>query len=261
MAYDRRSFDNRFKEALAAGDPQVGCWLTLGSADATEVAAGSGFDWLLIDMEHSPNDLTQVVGHLRAAQGGTAEPVVRVPWNEPVIVKRLLDQGARSLMFPNVQSAAEARAAVAATRYPPDGIRGVAGTSRATDYGRRAGYAGRAGEELCVIVQLETGAAIEASAEIAAVPGVDGVFIGPNDLAASLGVMGQLAAPPLTDAIDRALAAARTAGKAVGILDFNPASASTRFGAGFGFVAVGGDAFALARSLDGLVGQFAPIRR
>ena len=157
---------NRFKRALAAGTPQIGLWMSLGSPAATEVAAGSGFDWLLLDMEHSPNELPDIAHHLRAAEGGTAEPVVRVPWNEPVMVKRLLDVGARTLLFPFVQSAEEARRAVAATRYPPRGIRGFAGTTRANRYGRVADYAKRAAEEICVLVQCETRKAV---ADIAAI--------------------------------------------------------------------------------------------
>jgi 4-hydroxy-2-oxoheptanedioate aldolase len=242
-----RSFDNPFKRGLAEGRRQAGLWMTTGAPGITEMVAGAGFAWLLIDMEHSPNDLIQVVDHLRAAEGGTAEPVVRVPWNEPVMVKRLLDQGARSLMFPFVQSAEEARRAVAATRYPPHGIRGFAGTSRATGYGLRPDYHSRSGEEVCVVVQVETREALEAAGEIAAVEGVDGVFIGPNDLAASMGHLGQPGAAPVREAIAAALPRIRTTGKAAGLLNFNEAGARADFEAGFGFVAVAGDAFLLAR--------------
>ena len=256
MRYDRLTFDNGFKSALATGRPQLGAWLTMACATATEIAAGAGFDWLLIDMEHSPNELGDVVAQLRSANGGTAEPVVRVPWNEPVMVKRLMDQGVRSLMFPYVQSASQARAAVAATRYPPAGIRGIAGTSRATDYGRRRDYASQVDAEVCVIVQIETFEAITAAAEIAAVEGVDGVFIGPNDLAANMGALGRIDAAPVAAAIASGLHAIRGTGKAAGILDFAPSSARTRFADGFGFIAVGGDAFALARALRDLVDGF-----
>ncbi|KMO45014.1 hypothetical protein VQ03_00080 [Methylobacterium tarhaniae] len=242
-----RSFDNPFKRGLAEGKRQAGLWMTTGSPGITELAAGAGFAWMLIDMEHSPNDFIQVVDHLRAAEGGTAEPVVRVPWNEPVLVKRLLDQGARSLMFPFVQNAEEARRAVAATRYPPHGIRGFAGTSRATGYGLRPDYHARSGEEVCVIVQVETKEALEAAGEIAAVEGVDGVFIGPNDLAASMGHLGEPNAAPVRAAIAAALPRIRGAGKAAGLLNFNEAGAKADFEAGFGFVAVAGDAFLLAR--------------
>ena len=251
-----QSYDNPFKQALAAGRQQTGLWLTTGSATVTEIAAGAGFDWLLVDMEHSPNDLTDVVDHLRAAVGGTAEPVVRVPWNEPVAVKRLLDQGARSLMFPFVQSAEEAGNAVAATRYPPHGIRGFAGTSRATRYGERTDYPARAADEICVVVQIETADACRLAGDIAAVEGVDGVFIGPNDLAANMGHLGDVGAAAVKAAIDDALGAITGAGKAAGLLDFNPASATARFAQGFRFIAVSGDAFLLARNARAVAKQF-----
>src|SRR5258707_9136944 len=167
---------NNFKRALAAGKPQIGLGLSLTRAVAAGVAAGAGFDWVLVDMEHSANDLVDVVAHLRAAVGGSAEPVVRVPWNEPVLVKRLLDAGARSLLFPFVQSAEEARRAVAATRYPPKGIRGVAGTTRAHRYGRGKDYPKRVEGELCILVQIETQQAL---GEIEAIAAIDGLFIGP----------------------------------------------------------------------------------
>jgi 4-hydroxy-2-oxoheptanedioate aldolase len=250
------SFDNPFKQALAAKRRQIGLWMTTGSAAVTELAAGAGFDWLLIDMEHSPNDLTDVVDHLRAAVGGTAEPVVRVPWNEPIMVKRLLDQGVRSLMFPYVQTAEEARRAVAATRYPPDGIRGFAGMSRATGYGKRPDYHGRAADEICVIVQVESAEAIQASGEMAAVEGVDGVFIGPNDLAANMGHLGKVDASPVQAAIKDGLARITKAGKAAGLLNFNEAGALRQFEDGFSFIAVSGDAAALARETARVVKTF-----
>jgi 4-hydroxy-2-oxoheptanedioate aldolase len=185
---------NSFKRALAAGKPQIGLWLSMTSPVATEVVAGAGFDWVLVDMEHSANELVDVVAHLRAAVGGSAEPVVRVPWNEPVLVKRLLDAGARSLLFPFVQSADEARRAVAATRYPPKGIRGVAGTTRANRYGRVKDYARRVEGELCVLVQVETQQALGEIEAIAAIDGIDGLFIGPADLSAFDGAYRRLAA-------------------------------------------------------------------
>jgi 4-hydroxy-2-oxoheptanedioate aldolase len=250
------SFVNAFKQGLHDKRRQTGLWMTTGSATMTEIAAGAGLDWLLVDMEHSPNDLIDVVDHLRAAVGKGAEIVIRVPWNEPVVVKRLLDQGARSLMFPFVQSVEEAQRAVAATRYPPQGIRGFAGTSRATDYGRRTDYAARSAEEVCVIVQLETAAALKAARDIAAVDGIDGVFIGPNDLAASMGHLGNPGAPPVKAAIRQALEAITSAGKAAGLLNFNEADAKADYEAGFHFIAVSGDAFILAREAQRLAKAF-----
>ena len=250
------SFENPFKHALTQDRRLTGLWMTTGSPTVVEIAAGSGFDWLLIDMEHSANDIVDVVAQLRAAVGGTAEPVVRIPWNEPIAVKRLLDQGARSLMFPYVQSAAEAHRAVAATRYPPRGIRGFAGVSRATDYGRRRDYASRSADEICVIVQVETAEAIAVAAEIATVDGVDGVFVGPNDLAANLGHVGNVNAPPVQAAIRQALDAISGAGKAAGILNFNEAGSKAHFNDGFRFIAVSGDSFILARESERVARAF-----
>src|SRR3954468_1212747 len=204
---------NKFKRALAAKKTQIGLWMTLTSPVATEVVAGAGFDWFLLDMEHSANDLPEIVSQLRAAEGGTAEPIVRVPWNEPIAVKRVLDQGARSLLFPFVQSAEEARRAVAATRYPPNGIRGVAGVSRATRYGRIPDYFARAHNEICVLVQIETIRAVSAIDEIAAVDGVDGIFIGPADLSADYGHPNDWTRPEIWEAIIGAGQRIQKAGK------------------------------------------------
>ncbi len=247
---------NRLKRALAAGQKQIGFWLTLASPNATEIAATAGFDWLLIDMEHSPNDLNDVIHHLRAAVGGTAEPVVRIPWNDPVTVKRLLDIGVRSLMFPYVQSVDEARRAVAATRYPTAGIRGIAGTTRATAYGRVKDYVKTASDEICVVVQAETTKAIDAGADIAKVEGVDCVFIGPNDLSASMGHIGNMGAPDVQATIARGLERIRAGGKAAGILEFKEDAARKFLAAGFQMIAVGGDGGMLARGTEAMAQRF-----
>ena len=245
--------ENRFKRALIAGTPQIGLWLSLTSPVATEIAAGAGFDWLLIDMEHSANDLPEVVHHLRAAEGGTAEPIVRVPWNEPVMVKRVLDQGATTLLFPFVQSADEARRAVAATRYPPKGIRGVAGTVRANRYGRVADYINRAADEICVLVQVETRRSLTAIEDIAAVEGVDGIFIGPADLSADFGRHNKWTEPEVWNAIINAGQRIKAAGKSAGFLSGIEKECRDVLAAGFGFVAVGSDAGLLARQTEALV--------
>jgi 2-keto-3-deoxy-L-rhamnonate aldolase RhmA len=247
---------NRFKRALAAGTPQIGLWMSLASPSASEVAAGAGFDWLLLDMEHSPNELPDIAHHLRAAEGGTAEPVVRVPWNEPVIVKRLLDIGARTLLFPFVQSAEEARRAVAATRYPPQGIRGFAGTTRANRYGRVAGYAQKAAEEICVLVQCETRKAVADIAAIAAVDGVDGIFIGPSDLAADMGHLGNTQHADVQAAILDAGKRITAAGKAPGFLSVREDESRRVLDGGFLFVAVNTDVAILARQSEALVRAF-----
>jgi 4-hydroxy-2-oxoheptanedioate aldolase len=245
---------NKFKRAIAAGEPQIGLWLSLVSPASTEVAAGAGFDWLIIDMEHSANDLPEVLQHLRAAEGGTAEPVVRIPWNEPIIVKRLLDAGARTLLFPFVQSAAEATRAVAAVRYPPRGLRGVAGVTRANRYGRVPSYFARAEAEICVLVQLETRRA-------AAAVGVDGLFVGPADLSADFGHPNDWNHPGIWDAILTAGARAVKAGKAAGFLSGKEEDCRKVLAGGFTFVAVGSDLGIVARGTDALVKTYSDVKR
>lgn len=247
---------NNFKRGLKSGVPQIGLWLSMTSPVATEIVAGSGFDWMLIDMEHSANDLTEVAAHLRASVGGSAEPVVRAPWNEPVIVKRLLDIGARTLLFPFVQSADEARRAVAATRYPPKGIRGVATATRANRYGRVKDYFKRAEEELCVLVQVETKKALAEIEAIAAVDGVDGLFIGPADLSADMGHLGDPQQPAVWEAILAGGERIRKAGKAAGFLSGREDDCRRVLDAGFGFVAVGSDNAILARQSEALVRMY-----
>jgi len=248
---------NEFKRALASNKRQVGLWLTLESPNVTEVVAGAGFDWLLLDMEHTCVDLSQVVAHLRAAQGGTAEVVVRIPSNDPVMLKRLLDAGVRSLMIPFVQSATEARAAVSATRYPPHGIRGVSGNMRANNFSRITEYGQRYADEQCIVVQIESPTAVAAIEEIAAVDGVDGIFVGPNDLAANMGFFGKTSAPEVKSVIAEAVVRILKNGKAPGILNFNTAEARALFDTGYSFIAVGSDLSVLARRSEGLRAEFA----
>lgn len=247
---------NAFKHAIAAGKPQIGLWLSLSSSYSAEVCAGSGFDWLLLDTEHSPNEIDMVLGQLQAIAPYPSHPVVRVAWNDAVIVKRTLDVGAQTLLFPFVQSAAEAAAAVAATRYPPRGIRGVAGTTRATRFGRVKDYAKRAHEETCVLVQVETQEAVDAIEAIAKVDGVDGIFIGPADYHASLGFPGETANPAVLPKIEDAVRRIRAAGKAPGILTPDEKLAKRYLELGALFVAVGADIGLLARGSEALVAKF-----
>ncbi|MEO8755006.1 MAG: aldolase/citrate lyase family protein, partial [Casimicrobiaceae bacterium] len=247
--------ENLFKRRFRGGAKQPGLWLTLESTTATEVLAGSGYDWLLLDMEHTTVDPSQIAAHVRAAHGGTAELVVRIPWNEPIMVKRLLDAGVRSLMFPCVQSGAEAAAAVAATRYPPHGIRGVSGNMRANSFARVKDYAQTYRDEQCVIVQLESPKAIAAIEEIAAVDGVDALFIGPNDLAATMGYFGQPGAPEVKALITAAIPRINRTGKAAGILNYNIAEARALFKAGVDFIAVNSDTGILARHSEAILAQ------
>jgi len=207
-------------------------------------------------MEHSPNDLESALAQLQAAAAYPSHPVVRVPWNDMVSIKRLLDIGAQSLLVPYVSTADEARAAVSYTRYPPAGVRGVAGTTRATRFGRVKDYARRAQEELCLLVQVETQQALDNIEAICAVEGVDGVFIGPADLHASLGYTGEIANPKVKPLIDSAIQRIRKAGKAPGILTPNEADARHWLQCGGLFVAVGADVGILARGAEALAAKF-----
>ena len=247
---------NPFKRALRAGKPQIGLWSSLSSNYSVEVLAGAGFDWLLLDTEHSPSDLENLLTQLQAAAPYASHPIVRVPWNDMVTVKRVLDIGAQSLLIPYVQDADEARNAVAHTRYPPAGVRGVAGTTRATRFGRVRDYAKRAHEEICVLVQVETQSALKNIEAICAIDGVDGVFIGPADLHASMGYAGETANAAVKPLIDDAVRRIRKAGKAPGILTPNDADARHWLECGALFVAVGSDAGILARGADALAAKF-----
>jgi 2-dehydro-3-deoxyglucarate aldolase/4-hydroxy-2-oxoheptanedioate aldolase len=232
---------NSFKHRLREAGRLFGVWSMSGSPVAAEALGHVGFDFVVLDMEHAPTDGPRMLGSLQAL-GGTPTPgLVRLPWNEPVVVKQLLDMGAQSVMFPYVQSAEEARRAVASTRYPPAGIRGVAGMSRATRYGTVADYFGEAANELCVVVQLETAAALSRLDEIAGVDGVDSIFVGPNDLAADMGHIGETGHPEVVAAIAAAAARCRELGKPCGILAPDAARASEYVGYGFTWIATGSD--------------------
>jgi 4-hydroxy-2-oxoheptanedioate aldolase len=247
---------NRLKRALRDGPAQIGLWSSLSSHIAAEIVAGAGFDWVLLDTEHSPNDLADVHRQLQAMQGSATSAVVRPAWNDPVAFKRLLDLGVQSLLVPYVQNAEEARRAVAATRYPPAGIRGVATTTRASRYGRVKDYLGRAHEEICVIVQVETRAALAGLEAIAAVEGVDALFIGPSDLAADMGHLGNHAHPEVRAAMDDAIGRIRATGRAAGTLTAVEADARRWLDLGCNLLAVGSDAGILARQADALALKF-----
>ena len=247
---------NPFKRAIKAGQLQVGLWSSLASHVTVEVIAGAGFDWLLLDTEHSPNELPMVHGQLQAAVGGTAHPVVRPPWNDPVVIKRFLDIGVQSFLIPYVQTEAEARAAVAATRYPPRGIRGVATASRASRFGRIKDYFAHADEELCVIVQIETRQALDNLEAIAGVEGVDGLFIGPSDLSADLGHLGNAGHPEVQGAIEDAIRRIRACGSIAGFLTSDEKLARRYIELGCLVAAVGADVGILARGSEQLAARF-----
>jgi 4-hydroxy-2-oxoheptanedioate aldolase len=247
---------NPFKHAIQAGQLQIGLWSSLSSHVTVEVIAGAGFDWLLLDTEHSPNELPMVHSQLQAAVGGTAHPVVRPPWNDTVVIKRFLDIGVQSFLIPYVQNEAEARAAVAATRYPPKGVRGVATASRASRFGRVKDYFARAEEELCVIVQLESRQALGNLEAIAGVDGVDGLFIGPSDLAADLGHLGNPGHPEVQRAIEDAIRRIQASGKAAGFLTGDEQQARRYIELGCTIAAVGADIGLLARGAEQLATRF-----
>ena len=247
---------NPFKRALRAKRPQIGLWSSLASHLSVEVVAGAGFDWLLLDMEHAPNELPMVHSQLQATCGGTAHPIVRPPWNDMVVIKRLLDIGVQSLLIPYVQTEEEARNAVAFTRYPPHGVRGFATGPRANNYGRITDYVQTYADELCVLVQVETRQGLDNLEAIAAVEGVDGVFIGPADLAAALGHAGELKHPQVQAAIEDAIRRLVAVGKPPGILTGDEQLARRYLELGCLFTAVGADLALLARGADALAARF-----
>jgi 4-hydroxy-2-oxoheptanedioate aldolase len=247
---------NPFKRAIKAGHLQIGLWSSLSSNLSVEVLAGAGFDWLLIDTEHSPNELPMVLGQLQAMTGGTAHPIVRPAWNDVVLIKRFLDAGVQTFLVPYVQNEDEARKAVAATRYPPRGVRGFAGTTRASRFGRVKDYHTRCEDEICVLVQVETRVALGHLEAIAKVEGVDGVFIGPGDLSADLGYLGKLTHPDMTAVIDDTIHRIKAAGSIPGILINDEALAKRYIEAGCLFTAVGGDVGILARGAEQLAQRF-----
>ncbi len=246
---------NPFAAAIREGEKQIGLWITLANSYAAQAVATAGYDWVLVDMEHSPNDLMSVLQQLQAFESGNSSVVVRPVWNDSVLVKQLLDIGSPGLLFPMVQSVEEAEAAVAATRYPPRGIRGVTSTSRANKFGRVTDYFERIEDETVVIVQLETRAAVERAEQIAAVDGVDGVFFGPADIAADIGLLAQPLAPQVWDLIRPAAAALMEKGTPVGTLVGDPEFAISLLNDGFTFVACGSDSGLLARGADALLSR------
>lgn len=247
---------NPFKKAILAGRHQVGLWVSLVSAYNAELVAGAGFDWLLIDGEHSPNDVDTVLAQLQAVAPYPVSPVVRPAWNDKVLMKRYLDVGAQTFLVPYVQNAAEAEAAVAAMRFPPEGIRGVAGVTRASRFGRIPNYHRRAHEELCLLVQIETREGLDNLEAIAKVDGVDGLFIGPADLAAGLGHLGDLGHPEVQSAIEDAIRRIKACGRAPGILTPDEKLARRYIELGTVFTAVGLDAVILARGAEALAAKF-----
>lgn len=246
---------NAFRQLLkaAGAHPPVGTWIMSASPLVAEAVGHCGFDWAVLDMEHAPADMMEVIHMLQAVASTKMVPVVRVPWNDTVTIKRVLDAGATTLLVPFVQSADEARRAVAATRYPPQGVRGVAGMSRAARFGIASSYLQHANEGIGLIVQLETPQALEQIEAIAAVEGVDALFVGPADLSAAMGHLGQLTHPAVMEQMSRAIKRAKDLGKPIGSLGGTPEVVAQYRAMGFDFVAISSDLGLLARSAQAAI--------
>ena len=248
---------NAFKAALRAGRPQIGLWLGLADAYVSELLASTGFDWLAIDAEHAPNDLRSALAQLQAMASYPVQAVVRTASGDATLLKQYLDIGAQTLLVPMVESAEQAARVVAATRYPPAGIRGVGSAlARASRWNQIDDYLHRCAQEICVLVQIESAAGLDNLAAIAATDGVDGVFFGPADLAASMGQLGQPADARVQDAIAHGIQTVQTAGKSAGVLSTDMALARKHLSLGAQFVAVGIDTTLLVRAAKELRAAF-----
>ncbi len=248
---------NHFKTRLKAREVQIGLWLGLGDPSVAELAAGTGYDWLLIDGEHGPNGLRDVLGQLRAIGDKTAV-VVRTRDDNRALIKQMLDLGAQTLLIPMIDSAAQAAEVVRAMKYPPEGVRGVgAALARVSGFGRVADYVQTANDQICVLVQVESRAGLAALDDILKLEGIDGVFIGPADLAADMGFAGHADTPEVVTAIKDAITRIRAAGKAAGFLATVPDVAQHYHQMGVEFLAVGSDVGVLRAGLTSLRGKFA----
>jgi 4-hydroxy-2-oxoheptanedioate aldolase len=247
---------NFFKHGLRGGKAQIGLWMGMTDAGAGELLAGAGFDWLLIDTEHSPNHLRTVLAQLQAVAPYPVHPIVRPVHCAVELIKQYLDIGVQTLLLPMIETREQAALAVAATRYPPQGVRGVAGSTRATRWGRIEGYFEGCEAEICVLVQVESVRGLENLRAIAALDGVDGVFFGPGDLAASMGLIGKLNDPRVKGAIAKGIATVNELGKAAGTLTADRALAREYLALGARFVAVGIDTVLLARAANDLAAAF-----
>lgn len=251
--------ENLFKKRLLAGETLIGCWVALGDAYAAELMGTAGFDWLVIDGEHAPNDIRSIRDQLAALTASTAEPVVRLPVGEPWLIKQALDIGAQTLLIPMVESAAQARDMVRACRYPPNGIRGAgAALGRASQFASIPDYVPTADAQICLLLQVESRAGLDELDEIAALDGVDGVFIGPSDLSADMGFGGKPDAPEVKAAIADAFSRIAAAGKAPGCLGMSEESTQRYLDQGARFLATGSDVGLLAKSARELAARWKP---
>jgi 4-hydroxy-2-oxoheptanedioate aldolase len=247
---------NTFKAALKAGQQQIGLWISIANAASAEAVATCGFDWVMVDTEHTANAPEQVQAMLQAIAPYPTHAGVRPGWNDAVEIKRLMDAGAQTILVPYVQTAEEAQAAVAAVLYPPLGVRGVSGLTRASRFGAIPDYTATANSEICLLVQVETKAALDHIEAIAAVQGVDGIFIGPADMAASLGYPGELDHPEVKAVILDAIRRIKATGKAAGILSADPAFLREAVAAGTTFTAVGLDIGVMLTGMKALVAEW-----
>ncbi|WP_413738427.1 2-dehydro-3-deoxyglucarate aldolase [Sodalis sp. RH21] len=232
---------NLFRQNLTGETPLIGCWSSLVSPITAEILGLAGFDWIMFDAEHAPNDVHSLMLQLMALKGSGSMPVVRPAQNDPVIIKRLLDIGFYNFLIPMIESRAEAIKAVAATRYPPQGMRGVAVSQRSNGFGTVANYQQIINDNISVLVQIESKQGVENIEEILAVEGVDGVFIGPSDLSASLGYLGQPGHPHVRETIDYIIGMANKYGKPLGTIAFEESEIRGYINKGFKFIAVGSD--------------------
>ena len=251
---------NRFKRALAGPSLPLGTWLMSASSHAAEALGCLGFDFLVVDTEHVPIDARDLVALLQAIAGTPAQAVVRLAWNDPVLVKRAMDAGAQTLMFPFVQTPEEARRAVAATRYPPQGTRGFAAMHRGSRYGTVADFAQRANDEACVLVQIETPDALQRLPDIASVDGIDAIFVGPGDLAAACGHIGDIAHPDVQRHLQSAAVMCRDAGKPCGIVGADPDMVKRFVDYGYSYVAVGSDMGMMMRQAREFLDRLRDVR-
>ncbi len=247
---------NTFRQNILANKKQIGCWCSLGSPIAAEVVGGAGFDWVLIDGEHAPNNLESFILQLMALKDSRSAPVVRPQWAEPVILKRLLDIGFFNFLMPFIDNSDRAREVVAATRYPPDGIRGVSLSNRGNRFGYVQGYHDQVNENITVLAQIESREGLENAGEIATVDGVDGLFIGPSDLSAALGHFPDTQHPEVLEAMQRIVHAGEAAGKAVGIIAPVEEHARRYLEMGMTFLAVGADLALLKNVTQDLCKKF-----
>lgn len=250
---------NLFKASLASNKLQIGLWSSLCSNIVAEILAQSGLDWILFDMEHSPNELPGLLAQLQAIKSGSAKPVVRVAWNDSVLIKRVLDIGVTSILVPFVENEGEAERAVKACLYPPEGIRGVTSSGRASRYGRDFDYLRNANDNVCILVQIESIAALHELDRIAQMKGVDGVFIGPSDLAASMGHIGNPLHEDVQAAIEKSGQRLADMGVPAGILSNSEESARRYIAWGYRFVAIGSDVGLITSGSSKLIAAFAEV--